>query len=134
MPCVTISDGLDNKAGQRHNRARLDLEIIDQPGAPAVILDPIKARLVAAFRTPASAASLASQVGLTRQKVNCHLRALEQHQLVEPVEERKWGGIKERRLIASAASYIVSPAALGAIAANPARSRDQFSASYLLAL
>lgn len=112
----------------------LDLEIIDQPGAAAVMLDPIKARILAALATPGSAASLAGQVGLTRQKVNYHLRALEEHQLVEPVEERQWGGIKERRLVASAASYIVSPTALGAIAANPAANQDRFSASYLLAL
>lgn len=112
----------------------LDLEIIDQPGAAAVMLDPIKARILAALATPGSAASLAGQVGLTRQKVNYHLRALEEHQLVEPVEERQWGGIKERRLVASAASYIVSPTALGAIAANPAANHDRFSASYLLAL
>lgn len=112
----------------------LDLEIIDQPGPAAVMLDPIKARILAALATPGSAASLAGQVGLTRQKVNYHLRALEEHHLVEPVDERQWGGIRERRLIASAASYIVSPAALGAIAANPAERQDRFSASYLLAL
>jgi DNA-binding transcriptional ArsR family regulator len=112
----------------------LDLEIIDQPDAAAVMLDPIKARILAALATPGSAASLASQVGLTRQKVNYHLRALEQHRLVEPVDARQWGGITERRMVASAASYIVSPAALGPIAANPAASQDRFSASYLLAL
>ena len=31
---------------------------------------------------PASAASLAGRIGLTRQKVNYHLHALEQHKLV----------------------------------------------------
>lgn len=112
----------------------LDVEIIDQPGAAALMLDPIKARILAALATPGSAASLAGQVGLTRQKVNYHLRALEEHQLVEPVDERQWGGIRERRMVASAASYIVSPTALGAIASNPAQGQDRFSASYLLAL
>jgi DNA-binding transcriptional ArsR family regulator len=112
----------------------LDLEVIDGPAAAALALDPIKGRILAALRTPGSAASLAGRVGLTRQKVNYHLRALEQHRLVEPVEERLWGGLKERMMIASAASYVVSPAALGALAVDPARSNDHLSASYLIAL
>jgi DNA-binding transcriptional ArsR family regulator len=112
----------------------LDLEVIDRPDAAALALDPIKSRILAALATPGSAASLAERVGLTRQKVNYHLRALEDHGLVEAVEEKRWGGITERRMVATAASYVVSPAALGPIAADPARSADRFSASYLIAL
>jgi hypothetical protein len=94
----------------------------------------VKSRILAALATPGSAASLASTVGLSRQKVNYHLRLLEKQQLVKPVEERLWGGIKERRMVATATSYVVSPAALGPLAADPARSADRFSASYLVAL
>jgi DNA-binding transcriptional ArsR family regulator len=94
----------------------------------------VKSRILAALATPGSAASLASTVGLSRQKVNYHLRALEEHRLVEPVEERQWGGIKERRMVATAATYVVSPAALGPLASDPARSNDRLSASYLVAL
>ena len=112
----------------------LDLEVIDAPAVAALALDPIKSRILAELATPGSAASLAGRIGLTRQKVNYHLRALEEHQLVEPVEERVWGGIKERMMIASAASYVVSPAALGLLGADPARSNDRLSASYLIAL
>ena len=112
----------------------LELEVIDEPEAAALALDPIKRRILAALATPGSAASLASRVGLTRQKVNYHLRLLEQHRLVQPVEERQWGGLKERMMVATAASYVVSPAALGPIAADPARTRDRLSASYLIAL
>jgi DNA-binding transcriptional ArsR family regulator len=104
----------------------LDLEVIERPDVAALVLDPIKSRILAELSTPGSAASLAPRVGLTRQKVNYHLRALEEHGLVEPVEERQWGGI--------AASYVVSPAALGPIAADPARASDRLSASYLVAL
>lgn len=115
-------------------RPVLDLEVIERADAAAVALDPIKARILAALGEPGSAASLAERVGLTRQKVNYHLRALEEHHLVEPAEERWWGGIKERRVVASAASYVVSPAALGPIAADPARSTDRLSASFLIAV
>lgn len=112
----------------------LELEVIQQPDVAALALDPVKSRILAALTTPGSAASLASQVGLTRQKVNYHLRVLEEHHLVEPVEERRWGGLKERRVVATAASYVVSPAALGPIAADPARTSDRLSASYLIAV
>jgi DNA-binding transcriptional ArsR family regulator len=112
----------------------IELEVIDEPKAAALVLDPVKSRILAALATPGSAASLASTVGLSRQKVNYHLRALEEQKLVEPVEERQWGGIRERRMVATAASYVVSPAALGPLASDPARSNDRLSASYLVAL
>lgn len=112
----------------------VELDVIDTPAAAAVALDPIKARLLAELSQPASAASLAGRVGLTRQKVNYHLRALEDHGLVEPAEERRWGGLTERLMVATASSYVVSPAALGSIGADPARNSDRLSASYLIAL
>ena len=77
---------------------------------------------------------LAARLGLPRQKVNYHLRTLEAHGLVSVVEKRQWGGITERLLVASAASYVISPAALGPIAVDPARSADRLSASHAVAL
>lgn len=112
----------------------LELDVIELPAAAALTLDPIKARLLADLARPGSAASLAGRVGLSRQKVNYHLRALEEHKLVEPVEERRWGGLTERLMIATAASYVVSPAALGPLGADPDRNNDRLSASYLIAL
>jgi DNA-binding transcriptional ArsR family regulator len=114
--------------------AMLDLDVIDDPARATLALDPIKRRLLAELASPASAAALAGRVGLTRQKVNYHLRALEEHKLVEPAEERRWGGLTERLMVATAASYVVSPAALGAIGADPARNGDRLSASYLIAV
>ena len=83
---------------------------------------------------PASAATLATRVALPRQKVNYHLHALEAHGLVRLAQERKWGGLTERLLVATAASYVVSPRALGPVAADPNREVDRLSASYLIAL
>jgi hypothetical protein len=73
-------------------------------------------------------------VGLTRQKVNYHLKALEDEKLVEQAEARQWGGITERLMVATARSYVVSPAALGPVGAHPGVSGDRFSASRLVAL
>ncbi|WP_439499236.1 helix-turn-helix domain-containing protein [Bosea sp. (in: a-proteobacteria)] len=112
----------------------LDLDVIDDPARATLALDPIKRRLLAELASPASAAALAGRVGLTRQKVNYHLRALEEHKLVEPAEERRWGGLTERLMVATATSYVVSPAALGAIGADPARNGDRHSASYMIAV
>lgn len=112
----------------------LDVAVIETPAAAVAALDPIKARLLAELSRPASAAALAVRVGLTRQKVNYHLRGLEALQLVVPAEERHWGGLTERLMVASAASYVVSPAAMGPVAVDPARSNDRQSASYLIAV
>lgn len=111
-----------------------DVQVIDDPAAAAVALEPIRSRLLAEMSMPASAATLATRVGLARQKVNYHLRALEAHGLAQLAEERKWGGLTERLLVATAASYVVSPTALGAVAVDPDREVDRLSASYLIAL
>ena len=111
-----------------------DLHVIDDPAAATVALDPIRSRLLSELAAPASAATLATRVGLARQKVTYHLNALESHGLVRLAEERKWGGLTERLLVATAASYVVSPSALGPIAADPTREIDKLSASYLIAL
>jgi DNA-binding transcriptional ArsR family regulator len=111
-----------------------DVEVIDSPAAAMVALEPIRSRLLSELAEPASAAALASRLGLPRQKVNYHMRALEAHELIREAETRQWGGLKERLLVASAASYIVSPAALGPAAADPDRNADRLSASFLIAL
>ena len=112
----------------------LNVAVIDDPAAAEVMLDPIRARLLAQLAEPASATMLAARVGLARQKVNYHLRELERHGLVELVEERKKGNVSERIMRASALSYVISPAVLGAVQPDPARSPDRLSASWLLAL
>jgi DNA-binding transcriptional ArsR family regulator len=112
----------------------LDIQVIDDPAAAAVALDPIRSRLLSELAAPASAATLAMRVGLARQKVSYHLNALEAHGLVRLAEERKWGGLTERLLVATAASYVVSSSALGPIAIDPDREVDRLSANYLIAL
>ena len=111
-----------------------DIQVIDDPLAATVALEPTRSRLLSELAAPASASALAARVGLTRQKVNYHLNALEAHGLVRLANQRKWGGLTERLLVATAASYVVSPSALGPIAVDPNREVDRLSASYLIAL
>ena len=111
-----------------------DVEVIEDQAAAASALDPVRSRLLAELAEPASAASLAGRVGISRQKVNYHLRALEAHGLVALTEERRRGGITERVLQATAATYVISPAALAEAAVDPDQAADRFSARYLIAL
>jgi len=111
-----------------------DVAVIEDPAAAESSLDPIRARLLAELAEPASASTLAPRVGLTRQKANYHLRALERHGLVELVEERRRGNCTERVLQATAASYVISPSALSPLAPDPSHDPDQRSARWLLAL
>src|ERR671918_2132281 len=97
----------------------LDVEVIDDPAAATVALEPVRSRLLSELAEPASAATLAARLGLARQKVNYHLRALETHGLVRLAEKRRWGGLTERLLVATAASYVVSPGAMGPVASDP---------------
>jgi DNA-binding transcriptional ArsR family regulator len=112
----------------------LDVEVIEDPAAAALALDPVRSRLLAELVEPASAAALSLRVGISRQKVNYHLRTLEAHGLVELADERRRGGITERVLQATAAAYVVSPAAVDPNAVDPTQAADRFSARHLVAL
>jgi DNA-binding transcriptional ArsR family regulator len=108
--------------------------VIEDPAAAEASLDPKRTRLLAELAEPASATTLAAKVGLPRQKVNYHLRALERHGLIELVEERRKGNVTERVMQATAGSYVISPAALAAVEPDPSRSPDRLSARWLLGL
>ena len=112
----------------------LDVEVIQSPAAAAASLDPVRTRLLAELAQPGSATMLAARVGLPRQKVNYHLKALERHGLVELVEERRKGNMTERVLRATATSYVISPSALALVEPDPSRSPDRLSAFWLVAL
>jgi DNA-binding transcriptional ArsR family regulator len=111
-----------------------DVAVIEDAATAEVSLDPIRTRMLAELAEPLTATALAARLGLARQKVNYHVRTLEQHGLVELVAERRKGNMTERVVRASAAAYVISPAALAAVAPDPARSPDRLSSRWLLAL
>lgn len=111
------------------------IAVIEQPEAAEAALDATRARLLRELAEPASASTLARRMEIPRQKLNYHLRALERHGLVELVEERRKGNCVERVLQASAAAYVISPAALGPDQPGPAADPpDRLSARWLLEL
>jgi DNA-binding transcriptional ArsR family regulator len=112
----------------------IEVSVIEDPEAAEVSLDPIRTRLLAELAEPASATAVAARVGLPRQNVNYHLRTLEEHGLIELVEQRRKGNMTERVLQATALSYVISPAALAAVQPDPSRAPDRLSARWLIAL
>lgn len=113
--------------------AHADLAVVDDPAVAASLLDPKRARVLAALAEPGSATSVAATLGLTRQQVNYHLRTLEAQELLVEVGTRQRRGLTERLVRSTARGYVVSPEVLGALAAEPDRT-DRLSARYLVAL
>ena len=109
------------------------LAVITEPDRAATVLDPIRLKLLRELAQPDSATGLSRRLGLPRQKLNYHLRRLEDEGLVELVEERKKRNCTERVVRATARSLLISPAALGELAADPARIEDRGSSAYLVA-
>jgi DNA-binding transcriptional ArsR family regulator len=111
------------------------LALLDEPDRARLALSPDRRRLLGRLRTPASATELAAELGVSRQRVNYHLRTLEEAGLVELVEERPRRGFVERVLRASAAAWVVDPGLLAgsgsAEAADPA-AQDRFAAEHLV--
>lgn len=110
------------------------LEVIDEPERAASVLDPMRRQMLDALAVPDSAAGLARRLGLPRQVVTYHVRQLEADGLVSFVAERRKRNCVERIVQATARSYVISPAALGPLGADPDRIEDQFSSTYLIAV
>ena len=85
--------------------------LLDDLDTALLALAPLRRRILAALVEPASAAGLAEQLGMPRQKIGHHLRALEAAGLVRLAGERKKRGFTERLFVA-AEQYVLDPALL----------------------
>jgi DNA-binding transcriptional ArsR family regulator len=112
------------------------IAVLGDPHAATLLADPERRRLIDALRdAPDSASGLARQLGDTRQRLNYHLRTLEQAGIVELHEERPRGNMLERVLRVSAERFLVDPAgAEGPPELSDAEAADRFSAVRLLTL
>ncbi len=100
----------------------------------AVLLRPLRTRILGMLAEPQSAAGIARTLEVSRQKVGYHLRALEEQGLVELVEEKRVGNCVERTVRATQRAYLVSAEALGSLAQGAAEATDRFSAAYVVAV
>jgi DNA-binding transcriptional ArsR family regulator len=86
--------------------------LLDEPATLRGALAPLRRRLLARLAEPASASQLAPEFGVSRQKLNYHLRKLEDAGLVELVAQRQRRGFTERVLRARPDAYVIDPAGL----------------------
>ena len=106
------------------------VSLMDDADSVRLALSPIRRRLLELLREPNSATGAAKQLGLPRQQIGYHLKALEQAGLVGLVEERARRGFTERLLVARADAFVVDPAVL-----SPGRAlvdaQDNYAAEHL---
>lgn len=95
-------------------------------------LTPLRRTLLEALREPASATELAARLGAPRQRINYHVRELEEAGLVELVELRPRRGCTERVVRATARAVVVDPEVIGDLGA--ATTQDRFATDTLLAM
>ena len=105
--------------------------LVTDQAALRAALTPLRRQVLEKLRTPASAAQLADALGMPRQKLGYHLRALEAVGLIRLVEERKRRGFTERLLVAN--DYLIDPDLLAA-PVDPAavQTGDRHAADHLI--
>jgi len=108
--------------------------VLRAPEGVAAVLSPLRRRLLENLESPDSATGLARKLGIPRQKINYHLRKLESAGLVELDEEKNRRGCVERYVRMTAHAFVISPAFLEGLAANPELLRDRYSSAYLVAM
>ena len=93
----------------------------DAPRA-ASLLKPLRLRILAEARQPASATAIAAALGRSRQAVNYHVRELARAGFLRRAGRMRKRGLIEQRYIVSARAFVLAPEMLGPLTpANPAR-------------
>ena len=110
-----------------------NVALLSDASTARAVMTPLRSRIVHILRDEGSAASVARDLGLPRQRVTYHVRELEKAGLLEHVEDRRRGNCTERVVRATARSYLVAPGALGELAGDPSRATDRFSSLHLVA-
>ncbi len=98
------------------------------------LLQPLRLSLLALARQPASSSELARRLGLPRQRVNYHVRALERAGFLRAAGRARRRNLIEQKFVATARAYLLSPMILGPLAPDWRQIQDTASADYLLAL
>jgi DNA-binding transcriptional ArsR family regulator len=109
------------------------VRVVDDPRHAALLAAPVRQRILEALDEPGSATTLAHALGLSRQLVAYHVRQLESHGYVELVREEQRRGCVER-IVRRKTRYLVASPSVLAPGIDPARLKDKFSSTYLIAL
>ncbi len=107
--------------------------LLDDLDAAHLALAPLRRQILLALGEPASAAGLAEQLDMPRQKIGYHLRALEAAGLIRPAGERRKRGFVEKLFVAAGA-YVLDPALLQTPPDTEAvEAQDRYAADHLIA-
>jgi DNA-binding transcriptional ArsR family regulator len=128
VPAVTPVD-----LARAPDPSRDSLAVVRGAGAAGALLDPTRQRVLERLREAGSATTVSAALGLSRQLVNYHVRALERAGLVQEVGRRPRRGLEERLVRATATHYLVAPDLLAAPGSTRADIADRSSASYQIA-
>jgi DNA-binding transcriptional ArsR family regulator len=106
--------------------------LVSDAARARVALTPLRRELLGRLREPNSAAGLAGQLAIPRQKLAYHLRVLEAAGLIELVEERKRRGFIERVLVACADTFVLDPALVQGAVQRAGDAQDRHASEHLV--
>jgi DNA-binding transcriptional ArsR family regulator len=110
------------------------IESVTRPEALQALAHPLRVQVLERLREPASAATVARDLRVPRQRVNYHLKELEKAQLVHAVGERRSGNFIETLYEAVARTFVVSPRVAWADPRRTKAMAEQFSLDQLVLL
>ena len=113
--------------------ATTEMEVIDTAETAAAMLQPLRLQILSQLQEPGSSTTVGKALGLPRQKVNYHIRSLEELGLVREVATRQRKGCTERLLQTRSRTFLVGPSALGPVQVVTDAQQDRFSSDYLMA-
>jgi DNA-binding transcriptional ArsR family regulator len=111
-----------------------EIHCITERAHAAEVLQPLRLEILQLAREPASASEISQKHGLSRQRVNYHVRILARSGFLRRAGRRRRRNMIEQRYVASARAFLLSPELLAGVGADWRRVEDATSAGYLLAL
>jgi DNA-binding transcriptional ArsR family regulator len=111
--------------------------VVSQTPRAGLLLKPLRLEILARAREPRSAASIATALGLPRQKVNYHVRELARGGFLKRAGRQRKRGLTEQKYVVTARAFVLGPDVLGPMstdAPEDAAVGDKMSAAYLMTL
>jgi biotin operon repressor len=110
------------------------LAVVAEAPRAGLLLKPLRLTILAEAREPQSAAAIAARLGLSRQKVNYHVRELARAGFLRRAGRQRKRGLTEQKYVVTAQAFLLGAGVLGPMAADTAPSGDKMTAAYLLML
>lgn len=108
------------------------LAMVEDARTARLALSPLRQRLLARLKTPASASVLGDEFEMPRQKIGYHLRLLEKAGLIAEAGTRQRRGFTEKLYEARGDALIVDPMILAPADPVATEKQDRFAAEHLV--